>query len=113
VNNEAVATNEKKALSKHAFDSVAEQRQLYVELSAIMANPKLRMGDNHKGDVDLAGLEYLFRTAPVSLAEIDREMRYVRVNEKIAHVHGTTVGEDIGRTLKEVIPELIDQNGMA
>lgn len=54
-------------------------------------------------------IEAVYRTAPVGLALIDRNFRYLRVNEILARVHGLPVEEHIGRTLKEVLGDLADQ----
>ena len=45
--------------------------------------------------------------APVGIVFVDREFRYVRVNEKLAAIRGSaTVGEYFGRTVAEVVPAL-------
>jgi PAS domain S-box-containing protein len=51
-------------------------------------------------------LTHLYETAPVGLCLMDRELRYVRINERLAQINGKPVCEHIGRSLKEVIPEL-------
>ena len=54
----------------------------------------------------LAELEHLYRTAPVGLCLMDTELRYVRVNDRLAEMHGLAVGEHIGQRLRDVIPEV-------
>jgi PAS domain S-box-containing protein len=56
----------------------------------------------------LRELELLYRTAPVGLCLMDRELRYVRINERLAEIHGTPVAAHVGRTLREVIPQMAD-----
>jgi PAS domain S-box-containing protein len=48
-------------------------------------------------------LDTLFSTAPVGLAFLDAEQRYVRVNEALAAMNGRPVDEHIGRSLQEVL----------
>src|SRR6476659_175058 len=48
-------------------------------------------------------LDTLFSTAPVGLAFLDAEQRYVRVNEAFAAMNGLPVDEHIGRPLQEVL----------
>jgi PAS domain S-box-containing protein len=48
-------------------------------------------------------LDTLFSTAPVGLAFLDTEQRYVRVNEALAAMNGRPVSEHLGRTLREVL----------
>jgi PAS domain S-box-containing protein len=55
-------------------------------------------------------LDTLLSTAPVGFLFIDREFRYVRVNEIVAALDGAaTVDEHLGRTLAEVAPALWPQ----
>lgn len=55
-------------------------------------------------------LDTLLSTAPVGLLFLDREFRYVRVNEIVAALDGAvTTEEHLGRTLAEVAPALWPQ----
>ncbi|MBY0525848.1 MAG: PAS domain S-box protein [Gemmataceae bacterium] len=51
-------------------------------------------------------LENLYRTAPVGLELLDRQYRVLRINERLAVINGKSVRDHIGRTLKEIIPQL-------
>ena len=53
----------------------------------------------------LALLDTLFATAPVGLGFLDRDGRYVRINEALAAMNGRTVDEHLGRTIEEVLGE--------
>ncbi|MFQ5931689.1 MAG: PAS domain S-box protein, partial [Nitrospiraceae bacterium] len=55
------------------------------------------------------GLDHLYQSAPVGLCLMDRDLRYVRINEQLAAINGKSVAEHIGRTLREVIPEIAQQ----
>ncbi len=57
----------------------------------------------------LADIEQLYQDAPIGLAILDRDLRFVRVNARLAEFNGAPVGEHIGRTVREVVPELADQ----
>ncbi len=52
----------------------------------------------------LAELEHLYKTAPVGLGFVDTRLRYVRLNEELAIINGTTVAAHIGRTIREILP---------
>jgi PAS domain S-box-containing protein len=54
----------------------------------------------------LAEMEQLYRTAPVGLALLDREYRHIRINERLATSNGTPVGQTIGRTCRDIIPNM-------
>src|SRR4051812_21058062 len=53
----------------------------------------------------LALLDTLFATAPVGLAFFDTDLRYMRINTALAQLNGLSVGEHLGRTVNEVLPE--------
>ncbi|TDI37617.1 MAG: PAS domain S-box protein [Acidobacteria bacterium] len=55
---------------------------------------------------ELLELNRLYEAAPVGLCLLDHELRYVRINERLAAINGRPVSEHIGRTFQEIIPEL-------
>src|SRR4051812_15077729 len=58
-----------------------------------------------EAEQSLALLDTLFSTAPVGLAFFDHELRYTRINDALASINGLSVGEHLGRTVNEVLPE--------
>lgn len=56
----------------------------------------------------LAEIESYYDNAPVGLCVVDTRMRYVRVNESLARLHGVPVAAHIGRTPREIIPHTAD-----
>jgi PAS domain S-box-containing protein len=56
----------------------------------------------------LARLNLLMDTAPVGLAFWDTELRYVRINERLAEMNGPSVEQHLGRAVREVLPGLAD-----
>lgn len=50
-------------------------------------------------------LEAIYRTAPVGLGLVDHDLRYLRVNDRLATFLGKPREEIIGRTLREVAPD--------
>jgi PAS domain S-box-containing protein len=57
----------------------------------------------------LAELELVYRTAPVGLALMDEDLRYVRVNDVLAAMNGRPAKDHSGRSLHEVIPQIADR----
>jgi signal transduction histidine kinase len=55
----------------------------------------------------LALLDTVFRGAPIGLAFVDRELRFVRVNEALAAMNGAPVEAHLGRTVAEVLGPLV------
>ncbi len=51
-----------------------------------------------------AELEAIYRTAPVGLGVVDRELRFLRINDRLAELNGLPAEQHIGRTVGEVAP---------
>jgi PAS domain S-box-containing protein len=77
---------------------IAERKRAEEELK----RQKERVG------VQLAELEQIYYHAPVGLCFVDRNLRYVRINERLAEINGTTVAGHLGRSIREIIPEIAD-----
>src|SRR4051812_48093390 len=56
--------------------------------------------------LQLALLETLLASAPLGIGLWDRDLRCVRVNERLAEMHGVPVGQHVGRTVGGVLGEL-------
>ena len=55
----------------------------------------------------LALLEALLSIAPLGIVFVDRDFRYVRVNEKVAAIRGSAaMNENLGHTVAEIVPAL-------
>ena len=52
----------------------------------------------------LAKLESLLAASPVGIAFLDRDLRYVRINDALARITGHPASEHIGRRLAEITP---------
>jgi PAS domain S-box-containing protein len=54
----------------------------------------------------LAQLQAIYDGAPVGLCFLDRNLRYVSLNRKLAEMNGSSVSAHLGRTVKEMVPEM-------
>jgi len=54
----------------------------------------------------LAVLDTLLSTAPIGFAFHNRDLVYERINESLAAINGLPVEQHLGRTLREVLPEM-------
>jgi PAS domain S-box-containing protein len=61
---------------------------------------------HRRTDETLSTLETLHGSAPVGLGFVDREFRVIHLNEMLAAVIGSTVKEQIGKTVAESVPEI-------
>jgi PAS domain S-box-containing protein len=52
----------------------------------------------------LAQLQAIYDGAPVGLCFLDRNLRYVSLNKKLADMNGASVASHLGRTVKEMFP---------
>jgi PAS domain S-box-containing protein len=57
----------------------------------------------------LAEIEAYYDTAPVGLVILDENLRYLRINERLAELNGVPAAEHIGRTPREIVPWLADE----
>ncbi len=52
-----------------------------------------------------AEVEQLYRQSPIGLGMFDRNLRYVRVSERLAHMNGFPIDAHIGKSLSEIYPD--------
>lgn len=81
------------------LQDVSELRQLVTETEEARQEATLR----------LAEVEQIYRASPMAMALIDRDMRYIRLNEKLAEINGEPIELHLNRTIREVIPSVADQ----
>ncbi|MEO6057598.1 MAG: response regulator [Gemmatimonadales bacterium] len=56
----------------------------------------------------LTEIEAVYSAAPVGLCVLDTELRYLRINRRLAEANGLPVEAHLGRTVREVLPGLAD-----
>lgn len=56
----------------------------------------------------LAEIEAIYQTTPVGLAILDRELRFVRLNQQLAAMNNIPLEQHLGRTVHEILPHLAD-----
>jgi PAS domain S-box-containing protein len=71
------------------------------------ADEALRESEEHARQQH-AELELIYQNAPVGLCVLDRALRYVRINDRLAIINGTPAPMHIGRSVREVLPGLAD-----
>jgi len=54
----------------------------------------------------LAQLQAIYDGAPVGLCFLDRKMRYLNLNKRLADMNGATVEEHLGRSVQEMLPAM-------
>jgi len=56
----------------------------------------------------LTEIETIYDSAHIGLCVFDRQLRYVRINKLLAEINGLPVEQHIGKTPREVVPDLAD-----
>src|SRR5262245_43848505 len=57
----------------------------------------------------LPELQLLYDTAPVGLAFLSPDCRYLQINQRLTEICGISVAEHIGRSVRETVPQVADQ----
>lgn len=56
----------------------------------------------------LAEIETIYQSAPIGLNVLDPDLRFVRINQRLAEINGFSTEEHIGRTIRELLPNIAD-----
>ncbi|WP_437998803.1 ATP-binding protein [Sorangium sp. So ce185] len=89
-------------------DELSLMQTLSVQVAAVLERNRLcrsLRASEQATQRHLALLQNVYSTAPVGLCFLDRDLRYVSVNETLARITGRPISEHLGRTLGEFIPE--------
>lgn len=65
-----------------------------------------RKAAEEQAEHHLGELEAIYANAPVGLAVLDADLRYLRINERLAAMNGRSVADHLGNRLEDVLPEL-------
>ena len=51
-------------------------------------------------------LDTLFTSAPMGLVFLDRDLRFVRINQQLAEINGLSIAAHLGKTVAQIVPTL-------
>jgi PAS domain S-box-containing protein len=54
-------------------------------------------------------LQLLYETAPVGLAFLSPDCRYLQINKRLTEICGISVADHIGRSVRDTVPQVADQ----
>jgi PAS domain S-box-containing protein len=94
----------------YLFEQSAEQdviRLATVVLGAVLAVWISILRDRLHSTAGL--LDLIFERAPIGLALMDGDLRYVRVNQRLAEINGIPPEDHVGTTIAELLPDLPSQ----
>lgn len=79
-------------------EDITERRQAEISLKASQQQLQRQ----------LAEIETIYRSAPIGLNVLDTDLRFVRINQRLAEINGLSVEDHIGHTIRELLPDLAD-----
>ena len=85
---------------------IAERRGAEAELR--LSEEQLRQSQEQAAR-QLAEIQAYYDTAPVGLIVLDSELRYLRLNDRLAEINGHPVAAHLGRTVREMLPNLANE----
>ena len=62
-----------------------------------------------RGHSSTRELKLIYDTAPIGLAFLTPECRYVLINQRLTEICGLSVSDHIGRSVRETVPQVADQ----
>jgi PAS domain S-box-containing protein len=71
-----------------------------------VASTAERLAGNHSSSLEL---QLIYETAPIGLAFLTPDCRYVLINQRLTEICGISVTEHVGRTVRETVPQVADQ----
>jgi PAS domain S-box-containing protein len=54
-------------------------------------------------------LQFIYDTAPIGLAFLSPDCRYLQINQRLTEICGISVADHLGRTVREMVPNVADQ----
>jgi PAS domain S-box-containing protein len=87
--------------------SAAGEAEIAGVVAMILDITDVRLSEEEASSA-LRELESVYRNAPAGLSFVDRDLRYLRVNQAIADMNGRSIEEVVGRTYRELSPETAD-----
>jgi hypothetical protein len=95
----------------HSFIPVRDERGEVVAVLDVVDSVQTRVENalRARGTAvrqQLAQLETLYESAPIGLCLFDEHPRWVRVNRVIAEINGRSIEEHLGKTPREVVPDV-------
>ena len=54
-------------------------------------------------------LQLIYETAPIGLAFLSTDCRYLLINQRLTEICGVSVAEHIGRSVRDTVPDVADQ----
>jgi PAS domain S-box-containing protein len=104
-------------IKKYSSESAEVKKPDVKDLVAENIRFKAEIADAKKKQIDLSRwkwtrrpeIEAIFDSAPIGLCVLDRNLRYVCLNKRFAEINGESVEKHIGKTPRQIVPDLSEQ----
>ncbi|ABN56797.1 MULTISPECIES: PAS domain-containing sensor histidine kinase [Methanoculleus] len=84
-------------------------QEFQTEIDALRReNERLKRVENEAFLNGKQELDLIYASAPIGLCLIDTDTRYLRINRIFAEMNGYSIGEHIGKRVREILPDLAD-----
>jgi len=93
------------AYAVHTVPVCNEQQEIVAGM-AILQNIDERKQNEETVRRQIGEIEAIYTSAPIGLCFLDTDLRYVRVNDRLAEINGIPAAEHIGKSIEELLPEL-------
>jgi PAS domain S-box-containing protein len=87
-------------------ENITERKRVEAELFEYTARLQASERDARVHAEEIATI---YDSAPVGLCVLDRDLRFVRLNRRFAEINGVPVEAHLGRTPREVVPDIGEQ----
>ncbi|MFP2962151.1 ATP-binding protein [Myxococcus sp. 1LA] len=84
--------------------TMAQRATAYLVQARLQARERQAHADAQRS---LAQLDALLASTPMGIAQLDRDLRYVRINQAMADINRATPEAHLGRRFQEMAPEMV------
>lgn len=100
------------------FEVLYEPLEVWLEIHAYPSIDGLNLffrniSDRKRAEMLLsqqyAEIEAIYNTAPIGLAILDLNYRFVRLNQQLAEINGRSIEDHLGRSIREIVPKVAEQ----
>jgi PAS domain S-box-containing protein len=85
-----------------------QQEELHVQTKELREQEQALRASELLARNRLTEIEAIYDSARVGLCVFDLDLRYVRINERMAEINGIPASRHLGKTIREIVPDLAD-----
>ena len=93
----------------NATQRIAELEAENARLRAYLSEGASDLQNAASQSRELLELQEIYATAPHAMGLYDREIRFIRINDRLAEINGVSAADHIGLKPSEVLPEIGDE----